>query len=105
MPRFLNLLGKPVINRWLVRLPVLLGALMILAPLLLLVESDHLGECALVVDSVQDQRQVVIKTTRGRRAIAASGAAMVMFRRSPRQAPGHRHQRNGAGAFFRQDRL
>ncbi len=32
------------------------------APLLLLVESEHLGECALVVDSVQDQRQVVIKS-------------------------------------------
>ena len=32
------------------------------APLLLLVESEALGECALVVDSVQDQRQVVIKS-------------------------------------------
>ncbi|MBI1171172.1 chemotaxis protein CheA [bacterium] len=32
------------------------------APLLLLVESESLGECALVVDSVQDQRQVVIKS-------------------------------------------
>ena len=32
------------------------------APLLLLVESEYLGECALVVDSVQDQRQVVIKS-------------------------------------------
>jgi two-component system chemotaxis sensor kinase CheA len=32
------------------------------APLLLLVESDSMGECALVVDSVQDQRQVVIKS-------------------------------------------
>ncbi|MGV8985789.1 MAG: chemotaxis protein CheA [Cypionkella sp.] len=32
------------------------------APLLLLVESENLGECALVVDSVQDQRQVVIKS-------------------------------------------
>ncbi len=32
------------------------------APLLLLVESEKLGECALVVDSVQDQRQVVIKS-------------------------------------------
>lgn len=31
-------------------------------PLLLLVESETLGECALVVDSVQDQRQVVIKS-------------------------------------------
>jgi two-component system chemotaxis sensor kinase CheA len=33
-----------------------------LSPLLLLVESETLGECALVVDSVQDQRQVVIKS-------------------------------------------
>lgn len=32
------------------------------APLLLLVESESLGECALVVDGVQDQRQVVIKS-------------------------------------------
>jgi len=32
------------------------------APLLLLVESETLGECALVVDAVQDQRQVVIKS-------------------------------------------
>lgn len=32
------------------------------APLLLLVDSESLGECALVVDSVQDQRQVVIKS-------------------------------------------
>jgi two-component system chemotaxis sensor kinase CheA len=32
------------------------------APLLLLVESESLGECALVVESVQDQRQVVIKS-------------------------------------------
>jgi len=32
------------------------------APLLLLVESEILGECALVVDAVQDQRQVVIKS-------------------------------------------
>ncbi|MEO8243395.1 MAG: chemotaxis protein CheA [bacterium] len=32
------------------------------APLLLLVESENLGECALVVDAVQDQRQVVIKS-------------------------------------------
>ena len=31
-------------------------------PLLLLVESEHLGECALVVDAVLDQRQVVIKS-------------------------------------------
>ncbi len=31
-------------------------------PLLLLVESETLGECALVVESVQDQRQVVIKS-------------------------------------------
>lgn len=35
MQRYLNLLGIPQ-SRWLVRLPVLLGALMILAPLLLL---------------------------------------------------------------------
>ncbi len=33
-----------------------------MAPLLLLVESETLGECALVVDAVQDQRQVVIKS-------------------------------------------
>jgi two-component system chemotaxis sensor kinase CheA len=32
------------------------------SPLLLLVESESLGECALVVDGVQDQRQVVIKS-------------------------------------------
>ena len=32
------------------------------SPLLLLVESEGLGECALVVDGVQDQRQVVIKS-------------------------------------------
>ncbi len=32
------------------------------APLLLLIESETLGECALVVDAVQDQRQVVIKS-------------------------------------------
>jgi two-component system chemotaxis sensor kinase CheA len=32
------------------------------APLLLLVESENLGECALIVDAVQDQRQVVIKS-------------------------------------------
>lgn len=31
-------------------------------PLLLLVESENIGECALIVDSVQDQRQVVIKS-------------------------------------------
>ena len=31
-------------------------------PLLLLVESENFGECALVVDAVQDQRQVVIKS-------------------------------------------
>jgi two-component system, chemotaxis family, sensor kinase CheA len=32
------------------------------SPLLLLVESETLGECALLVDAVQDQRQVVIKS-------------------------------------------
>ena len=36
-----------------------------LAPLLLLVESETLGECALIVDAVQDQRQVVIKSLEG----------------------------------------
>ena len=32
------------------------------APLLLIVETESLDECALVVDAVQDQRQVVIKS-------------------------------------------
>ena len=31
-------------------------------PLLLLVESENIGQCALIVDSVQGQRQVVIKS-------------------------------------------
>ena len=48
-------------------------------PYLLLVESEALGTCALVVDAVQDQRQVVIKSLESNfGAVAGVSAATVL---------------------------